>query len=690
MTQASIDDNLEISRVRIKLVDPTGRAIGKLKFQVKQGKRTVLQGETDQEGRIKEFSSRTGAPLSINVERFTTKDMKCIRELTPWTEIFSVVLVSGKIKEKMTLEPDKGAAGSYRRKTHTVRAGDTLGAIARSNGTTAREIASLNNMGVEATIHPGQVLKLPAAEQAGTESTTAPSAAKTKTPPRKETPAPAKTAAGAGKDQTPNAAETQTAPSRGENGSPKTTANLSCPGACIKLGDKGTLVEELNIRLIGFGGTVSASIPLDVFTNRTKAAVMQFQKDYMGTLPTGNVCGPTLAALDAFLIQFPIDLATMKCRCNRCSGFGHEFTDSSGAKIFLDKERRKPIPGTEYPGIHRTLPWALRAAIFYTESTRKCPGYRFLKISSGYRCWHDNALHSRTTTNHMGNALDIQFSKIEATTRCAGNDIEAIRSRIFIKCIGAQLGWSDDNKLSLESAKEGATSWVHVDVRQFEKQHKASRYYAVNQSSADGDPMLEIAQRENRLALLCCGGIGTATSASSPAHAASGSSIETRLEISTLSVSQKGIDFIKGWEQCKLQAYNDSRGYCTIGWGRLIAPQKCETIEQSDNAEKHNFNITQSDADKFLFEDIIKTQNIIKSRVQVPLFQHEYDALASLIFNTGSFKKCPILLSKLNTGDYSGCCDEFADITNNGTPGLIARRNREMKLFRNNSYDTTH
>jgi GH24 family phage-related lysozyme (muramidase) len=76
--------------------------------------------------------------------------------------------------------------------------------------------------------------------------------------------------------------------------------------------------------------------------------------------------------------------------------------------------------------------------------------------------------------------------------------------------------------------------------------------------------------------------------------------------------------------------------------------------------------------------------------VQVPMFQHEYDALVSLIFNMGSFKKCPKLLSKLNTKDCSGCCSEFADITNGGTAGLVTRRKAEMDIFTNSVYHSKH
>jgi GH24 family phage-related lysozyme (muramidase) len=76
--------------------------------------------------------------------------------------------------------------------------------------------------------------------------------------------------------------------------------------------------------------------------------------------------------------------------------------------------------------------------------------------------------------------------------------------------------------------------------------------------------------------------------------------------------------------------------------------------------------------------------------IQVPLHQHEFDALMSLAFNTGGLTKFKKMLAKLNTGDYSGCCDEFSDITNHGNKDLVDRRKSEMKLFRNNVYDAKH
>ncbi|MCP5592251.1 lysozyme, partial [Klebsiella pneumoniae] len=76
--------------------------------------------------------------------------------------------------------------------------------------------------------------------------------------------------------------------------------------------------------------------------------------------------------------------------------------------------------------------------------------------------------------------------------------------------------------------------------------------------------------------------------------------------------------------------YNDSEGYCTIGYGHLIARRKCEDIVLSDEFKD---GITRARADE-LFEERLPTYvNELKSSVTVNLYQYEFDALVSLLFN---------------------------------------------------------
>jgi GH24 family phage-related lysozyme (muramidase) len=161
----------------------------------------------------------------------------------------------------------------------------------------------------------------------------------------------------------------------------------------------------------------------------------------------------------------------------------------------------------------------------------------------------------------------------------------------------------------------------------------------------------------------------------------------------SVDLSSQGLDFIKGWENLSLTPYNDSEGYCTVGWGKLIAMEKCENLKGNPDFELYRAGISSAEADSMLKKDIKRSEQYVKNSIDAPVYQQEYDALVSLIFNIGSaagFKKCPKLLLKLNSKDYNGCCDEFADIANKGTNGLVKRRRAEMRIFRNNVYDSSH
>lgn len=728
------DITTPMSDVRIKLLDPLGQGIEGLKYQINKGARIVAKGVTDGQGKIAPFASELNVPLTLYVKRFGSDEMKMIKTFIPWSEFFPVKLLSSKVKELMKLVEDEGAPGKYKRKTYVVKPGDTLESVAQANGTSVGTLATLNGIAADSAISAGQVLKLPPKDEdsakenpeskgpdatpsqtGATDSGTADAApAETDGTTSGHTAQPKQEAMPAQDDQ-PNTAPATTTKSedRGKNGSPKTTVELTCDQkACIKLGDKGPLVEEINIRLMGFGGTVAAPAPLNEFTAQTEKAVKQFQRDYMQITETGRVCGVVLRALDDFMQKYPASLASMKCQCGKCDGFGHGYQDSGAVDLYKPekmpaksgppapdtKPAKIPYQGIERPGIHRSIFWVMRAALFYAHDKDKELGYKFIKISSGFRCWHRNKQLGLKSHNHMGDALDIQFTKDSAKTRCDGKDVDDLRKKVFMDRLGGQLGWdkpatNEAFRLSLEPGDttnaegkvvKGASSWVHADVRNFLPAYKNPRYYAVAQPYADGDPMVEMAKREGRLSLIACGGIPLKAPPPEPTD---------RLPIASLTISRAGVQFIKDWEKCGLTPYPDSEGYCTIGWGHLIDDKRsCEDLERVKSTKYAKFKngITQEEADYMLIEDVTQKTAVVNQRVQVPMYQHEYDALVSLIYNLGSFKKCPNLLAKLNTKDYSGCCDEFADITNGGIKGLVDRRKAEMKMFRNNVYDSSH
>jgi GH24 family phage-related lysozyme (muramidase)/LysM repeat protein len=778
-----------ISTVSVKLLDPLGKGIEGLKYQIRDGQKIVSKGATDAEGTIASFVSAIGSVLTVHVERFGTEEMKLIKKLTPWSEDFGVKLVSGKVKEKVKTQQDAGDPGAYKRKTYKVKSGDTLGKIAPRYGTNAEALAKLNGIKVTDIIHINQVLKVPNDPikngKAGPSAPPVTPAATLPAPPPIAppvssapplAPAPQETAAPMvtpvdpvrQKDAAPNDIGTDAEPvpakappvttaipiakeeNRGENGTPKTSLSPVCDqSGCIKLGDQGQLVEELNLRLMGFGNTVQNPAPLDQFTAATERAVKQFQRDYMGVAETGKVCGKTLAAIDEFLTKYPIPYGGLKCQCHAnnpgnqgCTGFGLARSGSASVNHLYNGQN---VPGVERPGIHRAVYWSLRAAIFYLHEKESQLGYRFSHISSGYRCWKRAKQMGIFSTNHHGNACDVHFKRASNGSHVDGSALNTLKTKVFVGHMRARPTWDTPNRISLEPTSM-TDQWVHMDVREFKPEYKLDRYYAKTQDAANGDPLLTMAKREGRLSLVNCGGIASTTpspapkssqgaagapatqpapsskpksppppavpkaaqqpaappkppvAAPVPAAPPVGPVSTARKDARTLELSKLALDFIRVWESGSLTKhhlvpYDDNKGYCTIGVGHLIdGLRSCAALKSSGSAEyaKYQAGITVEQEDALFAKDVKRIVKSTLPSIQVPLHQQEFDALMCLSFNTGGLTKFKKLLAKLNTGNYPGCCDEFADITSGGDKGLVKRRKQEMKMFRSGIYDSKH
>lgn len=145
------------------------------------------------------------------------------------------------------------------------------------------------------------------------------------------------------------------------------------------------------------------------------------------------------------------------------------------------------------------------------------------------------------------------------------------------------------------------------------------------------------------------------------------------------SVSSNGVRFIAEWEGFRSTLYNDALGHCTIGYGHLVHRGRC------NGSEPVHFKrgITREQGLTLLQQDIRSHASIIDAKVKVSLRQHQYDALASFVYNvgTGGFAGST-LLRKLNGGDYAAVPSELMRWTNGGLPGLVRRRRAEGELFK--------
>lgn len=139
-----------------------------------------------------------------------------------------------------------------------------------------------------------------------------------------------------------------------------------------------------------------------------------------------------------------------------------------------------------------------------------------------------------------------------------------------------------------------------------------------------------------------------------------------------MKTGQYGIDLIKKYESCKLTAYKCPAGVWTIGYGHT------QGVKQGDK-------IDQNQADKFLGDDLIKSENGINAACRKELTQWQFDALVSFVFNVGyGAFRASTLLEYINMGKFTQAALEFAKWNKAGgkvLEGLTKRRKDEKALF---------
>ena len=142
-----------------------------------------------------------------------------------------------------------------------------------------------------------------------------------------------------------------------------------------------------------------------------------------------------------------------------------------------------------------------------------------------------------------------------------------------------------------------------------------------------------------------------------------------------MQTSNKGRDFIKGFEDLCLKAYPDpgtGGKPWTIGWGHTKGVKQGERI-------------TQEQAEQFLSDDLAVFELTVNSALKRPMTQNQFDAMVSLAFNIGgSAFAGSTLVKKFNAGDDRGAADEFSKWKNSGgkvMPGLVKRRAAERETF---------
>lgn len=143
--------------------------------------------------------------------------------------------------------------------------------------------------------------------------------------------------------------------------------------------------------------------------------------------------------------------------------------------------------------------------------------------------------------------------------------------------------------------------------------------------------------------------------------------------------SKDGLALTEQFEGCRLNAYQDSIGTWTIGYGHTLDVHPGQTI-------------TLQQAEDLLVGDVLWAERVVNQYVTVPLTQEEFAALVDFTFNLGSgnFLKST-LLKLLNQGNYSAAANEFERWDKAGgvvVAGLLRRREAEAEEFMKGETET--
>ncbi|URY12648.1 lysin [Shigella phage ESh21] len=147
-----------------------------------------------------------------------------------------------------------------------------------------------------------------------------------------------------------------------------------------------------------------------------------------------------------------------------------------------------------------------------------------------------------------------------------------------------------------------------------------------------------------------------------------------------MQLSPQGLEAIKFFEGLRLEAYKDSAGIPTIGYG---------TIRINGQPVKMGMKINEAQANSYLLADVEKFVVAVNKAISAPTTQNEFDALVIETYNIGiGAMKESTFMRRHNAGNKVGCAEAMQwwnKVTINGkkvaSKGLTNRRRMEAKIY---------
>jgi len=144
-----------------------------------------------------------------------------------------------------------------------------------------------------------------------------------------------------------------------------------------------------------------------------------------------------------------------------------------------------------------------------------------------------------------------------------------------------------------------------------------------------------------------------------------------------MKTGSRGLALIKQYEGLRLEAYQDSVGIWTIGYGH--------TAQAGPPKPGAGMRITRLEAEAILARDLVEYERAVDEVVTRPPKQNQFDAMVSLCFNIGpgNFTRSSVARA-FNIGEESRAAEAFLAWNKAGgrvLPGLTRRRAAEKRLF---------
>lgn len=144
-----------------------------------------------------------------------------------------------------------------------------------------------------------------------------------------------------------------------------------------------------------------------------------------------------------------------------------------------------------------------------------------------------------------------------------------------------------------------------------------------------------------------------------------------------MKISQEGIDLIKKFEGCRLDAYKCPAGVWTIGYGHTAGVKQGQKISAAQ-------------AEAYLKADLEKYEKKVKKYSKYKWTQNEFDSMVSFAYNCGSIDG----LTKSGTRSKGEIAEKIVlynkDINGRYLSGLARRRKAEQDLFLKNATATSN